>query len=307
MIGMRQLIRTLIALWVVMVCVLPKGQCAEEPPTAELDVRELAEQVDVLQLIVELDLKKGQMTYFAAKADAQKQIYEELRKREESVFLQMKEPLLEMKKALESGKEIPDTERSAVSAKLKELQEIKQRGWQEFQSAVSSCVQLLDEGQVRRITRSPEAVRRANQMVQRIRASSEKEWPKTLDEIASDLLEVKKLDKQAEWQAESDKLQGLTGEERDKALKHLESRKEADTSEMRTTIVQMLTNVRTADERVLSVAVNNLASAVRPKAEVQMQLFAMVSRILDSPAGATALRARLATMNAASEESAPQP
>jgi len=304
---MCPLIRKLIALSVIMVCVLPKGQCAEEPPRAELDVRELAEQVDILQLIAELDLKKGQITYFAAKADAQKQRYEELRKREESVLVQIKEPLLEMKSALASGKEVPDTARSSICGKLKELQETRQRAWQEFQSAVSSCVQLLDEGQVRRITRSPEAVRRANQMVQRIRASSEKEWPKTLDEIASDLLEVKKLDKQGEWQAESDKLQGLTGEERDKALKDLESRKEADISEMRTTIVQMLTNVRTADERVLSVAVNNLASAVRPKADVHMQLFAMVSRILDSPAGATALRARLATTNAASEESAPRP
>lgn len=282
-------------------------QAAPMPGSSGTDIRMLANEVDVLQLVTELNLTEKQITYIAGKISSLRQKREELLKREEAVLQSMSEALQKTRDALAEGKEVPSAVESITSSKLQELQQIRQQARQEFQSAVSSCVQLLTEGQVREIKRSPRAMSRANQIVHEIRSASEADWPKTFADITQELLEVKKLDRQAEWQAEAEQIQNLVGEERDRALADFEKRKESEIAEMRTETGQLLTSIRTADQRILSIAVNNVASALRPEANVQAQLFAMMSQILDNPAAEAALKARLENMRAASGEPAPTP
>ena len=290
--------KTIMAL-LMMLCVLRLGPTvgAEEPakPAAtQTDIRGLAEQVDVLQVMAELNLDAKQLKSMLAKVEALRKKREELRKREESVLLSIKEPLQKMRGALVAGKEVPSSAERLASPKLKELEEVRRQGWQEFQSAVAAAVRLLDEGQVRRIARSPEAVSRAGQIVSQVRSASDQDWPKTLADLASELLEVKKLDKQREWESEQEKIEALAGAEKEKALGEFEKRKERDVEAMQTEISGMLTNIRSADQRILSVVVNNVAAMLRTKADVVMQLVVMVGRILDSPQAEEALRARLA-------------
>ena len=284
---------------------LPAAEEPAAPPAAtETNIRELAEEVDVLQLAAKLALTEKQVTDFAAKVEMLKKKREDFRKREEAILQETREPLQKMRDALAAGKEVPSSVESITSAKLKELQSLRQQAWQEFQSAVSSCVLLLTEGQVRRIARSPEAQRRAAQMVQQIRSASEQDWPKVQAELTSELLEVKKLDKEEEWQKAADNLKNLTGEERDKALKDLEKRKETDVAQMETEIKQTLTSIRTADPRILSIGVSKLTLALRPQMEVRAELFTLIGRILDSPGAEAALKARLASMKAAQNKPA---
>jgi len=290
--------KTIMAL-LMMLCVLRLGPTvgAEEPakPAAtQTDIRGLAEQVDVLQVMAELNLDAKQLKSMLAKVEALRKKREELRKREESVLLSIKEPLQKMRGALVAGKEVPSSAERLASPKLKELEEIRRQRWQEFQSAVAAAVRLLDEGQVRRIARSPEAVSRAGQIVTQVRSASDQDWPKTLADLASELLEVKKLDKQREWESEQEKIEALAGAEKEKALGEFEKRKERDVEAMQTEISGMLTNIRSADQRILSVVVNNVAAMLRTKADVGIQLVVMVGRILDSPQAEEALRARLA-------------
>ena len=292
----------------VLALVLSRAMGADEPPsppTGELDIRELANQVDVLQLVADLKLKEKQVAYVAAKVDTLRQRQEELRKHEEAILQGIKEPLEQMRDALAAGREVPSSAEGLASAKLKELREIRQRAWQEFQSAVSECIAQLDEGQVRIITRSPKARSQAAQMVQQIRSASERDWPKTLEELASRLLEIKTFDKQAQWQADLDNYKGLPENAQEKALEDFEGRKEAEIAQMRAEVGQMLTSIRTADERILSIGVNKLASALRSNTEVRAQLHMMIGQILDSPAAEAAFKARLANIKATSEESPP--
>lgn len=295
---MRIIIRSLMLVLILVILGMPTVLCADEPtpPPSQPDVRMLAEEVDVLQLIADMNLTEKQITYISDSVTNLTKKREEFRKKEEALLQEIKEPLQKIRDALAAGKEVPGSAESIASAKKKELQSIRLQMWKDFQSAVKACIQLLDEGQIRRVKRSPEAITRATQMIQRIRSASEQNPQKTLDEITSILLEVRKYDKQEEWQTKQDELQNLTGEEKDKALKDFENKKDAEITQMRIEINQTLMAYRNADPRLLSVAVNNLASALRTKAGVQMQLQAMMGRILDSPGAATALKARLESM-----------
>ena len=300
---MYPVIRKLVAILTLLAAIslpLPAADETPAPPaTTETNIRELAEEVDVLQLTAKLDLTEKQVTSIIAKVEALKTKREEFRKREEALLQEIKDPLQKMKDALAAGKEAPSSAESVASAKLKELQGLRQQAWQEFQSAVTSCVRLLDAAQVRRVARSPEVQRRAAEMVQKIRSTSEQDWPKVQAELTSELLEVKKLDKEEEWQTAADKLKDLSGAERDNALKDLEKRKETEIAQVETEIKQTLTSIRTADARILSLGVSKLASALRSQAEIRAELFTTVSRILDSPGAEAALKARLAGMKAA--------
>lgn len=295
---MRTIIRslTLILILVFLVISLALGADEPTPPPSQPDVRILAEEVDVLQLVADMDLTKKQVTYIADKlADLTKK-QADLRKQDEAILQGIAETLQKMRDALAAGKEVPSSVKSTASAKEKELQSIRLQMWQNFRSAVTSCVQLLDEGQIRKIKRTPEAIARANQIIQQVRSASEETWPQVQAKFTSELLEVKKLDKQQAWQAKEDGLKKLTGEERDKAVKDFEKRKEDEIAQMRTETEQILSSIRTADQQILFAAVNKLASALRTNLDVQIQLQAMMGRILDSPGAPTALKSRLENM-----------
>ena len=271
--------------------------CADEPPKTaadEIDVRELGEQVDVLQVVADLKLTTKQVAQLATTAGLIEQKREELAKREKEILQRIKSPLLQMKEALVAGKPLPGSAKTLADSGLKELHELRQQAWSEFQYAVSAAVRLLTPRQVRSIRRSPEARQRAAQMVQLIRSSSEEKWAQVLPELTSELLEVRKIDKYADWaKAEQEKLADLTGEEREAAVKELDKQKEDEIAKIQAEVSRMLWSIRGADPRALTVAVNNLSSALRSDAEVQAQLSAMMARILDAPSAEAALKARL--------------
>ncbi|HUV04027.1 MAG TPA: hypothetical protein VMX94_02850 [Armatimonadota bacterium] len=305
---MHPIIRKLFVISAILAATSLCLQAADQPPTppatTEINIRELADEVDVLQLVAKLALTEKQVTYFAAKLEELKTKREDFRKREEAILLETKNPLQQMKDALAAGKNVPSSVESAASAKLKELQDLRQRAWQEFQSAVSSCVGQLDPSQVKKITRSPEARSRAAEMVQQVRSASEQDWPKVQTGLTSELLEVKKLDKEQEWQKAADSLKDLTGEERDKGIKELEKRKETELAQEETKIKQMLASIRGADPRILSIPINNLTDALRSRVEVRVELLIIISRILESPAAEAALKARLAGMKEGEKKTA---
>lgn len=289
--------RTILAC--VLLIVMTGLPLSSEEQAGSADVRLLAEEVDVLQIVSDMKLDEKQLAFVAGKAESSKKRREEFARREEAILNEIKEPLRQIRDALVAGKEVPASADSMASAKQKELQKIRAEAWQEFQSAVLSCIQLLDEGQVRVIARTPEAMTRARQMVQQIRSASNDEWPKVLAELTSELVKIRKLDKEIEWQAEEERILDLTGDEREQAAADLEKRKESDIAQMKAEISQLLSSIRMADQRVLSIGVNKLATALRSKADIQAQLFGMMSRVLDSPASESALKARLDHLKAA--------
>lgn len=289
--------RTILAC--VLLIVMTGLPLSSEEQAGSADVRLLAEEVDVLQIVSDMKLNEKQLAFVAGKAESLKKRREEFARREEAILNEIKEPLRQIRDALVAGKEVPTSADNMASAKQKELQKIRAEAWQEFQSAVLSCIQLLDEGQVRVIARTPEAMTRARQMVQQIRSASNDEWPKVLAELTSELVKIRKLDKEIEWQAEEERILDLTGDEREQAAADLEKRKESDIAQMKAEISQLLSSIRMADQRVLSIGVNKLATALRSKADIQAQLFGMMSRVLDSPASESALKARLDHLKAA--------
>lgn len=295
---MRTIIRSLILVSILVFFGMPLALGADEPtpPPSQPDIRMLAEEVDVLQLVADMNLTEKQITFITDKLTDLAKKQAELRKQDEAILQGIAETLQKMRDALAAGKEVPSSAKSTASAKEKELQSIRLQMWQNFRSAVTSCVQLLDEGQIRKIKRTPEAIARANQIIQQVRSASEENWPQVQAKFTSELLEVKKLDKQQAWQAEEDGLKKLTGEERDKAVKDFEKRKEDEIAQMRTETEQILSSIRTADQQILFAAVNKLASALRTNLDVQIQLQAMMGRILDSPGAPTALKSRLENM-----------
>lgn len=293
--------------------VLPEKQTASPPVTSgdstysigtELsEVQQLAEEVDVLLILSQLELTESQLRFVADKASELNKQREETRKKEMAILQEIKNHLQEMRAILIAGKDIPTSLQSAVTPKLKELQSIRQKAWEGFQSKVGACVRQLSEGQIRKIARTPEVQRKASEIVQKIRTTSEDSWPKVKAEVTKELLEIKKLDKQEEWQSELDSMATLPGEQKEIALKDFEKRKAESIAQLQTEIEQMLNNIRVADPRVLSVATNKVAAALRTQADIKEQLFAAFGRILDSPCGEQAVRSKIGAITSAPADS----
>ena len=269
------------------------AQDTTTPPPDGTQVRELANQVDVLKIVSDLELTDKQIAYVAAKITDLKKKQEDFKKQEEAALLKIQKPLQQMRDALAAGNAAPESAKSVADLTLKDLQDIRQQAWKEFQAAAIACTQQLDEGQTRKIARSPKAVSRASQMVQQIRSASEQDWPNVQAQFATELLEVKKIDKQSEWKAEEDKLQDLKGEDLDKAQKDLQKQKDTWVTDSRAEINQTLASIRTANSAILSIGVNKLASALRSQTEVRAQLYVMFGQILDNPTAESALKLRM--------------
>jgi hypothetical protein len=257
------------------------------------EVQKLAEEVDVLLIVNQLELTGDQLKFVAQKASEIRKRQEDTRKKEEEILLGIKAELQTMRDILISGKEAPSSLQTKLSTKLKDLQNLRQQAVEEFHSAVNACIRQLSEGQIRKIARTPDVQRRASELVQKIRAASEDEWPKVREEITDELLDVKKIDKQQEWETELDNIRKTAGTEKQKALEDFEKRKTETIAQMRTEIEQMLTSIREADPRILSIGINKLASALRSQVDIRNQLFAAFARILDSPCGEQALKSKL--------------
>lgn len=273
-------------------------------PGAQLsEIQRLAEEVDVLMILSQLELTESQLKFVADKASELNKQREETRKKEMAILQEIKDHLRKMRDILIAGKDIPTSLQSAVTPKLKDLQNIRQQAWEAFQSKVGACVRQLSEGQIRKIARTPEVQRKASEIVQRVRTASENSWPKVKADITQELLEIKKLDKQEEWQSELDRLATLPEEQKESALKEFEKQKAESISEMQTEIEQMLTSIRVADPRILSVATNKVATALRTQADIKEQLFAAFARILDSPCGEQALRSKIGGTNSGPTDS----
>lgn len=273
--------------------------CAEEA-SPELSPRQLGQQVDVLQMVVDLQLDENQIKVLASKATALKQKREELQKREDEILASIKEPLRQMRDKLAAGQPVPSSVSSVAEAKLKELQELRMSYQKELMSAAGAVNQLMTEKQIRILTRSPEAQKRAAEIVAEVRSTPEDKWPQKLSELTAELVEIGKVDKKVEWdKAEKEKLEGLTGEERENARKELEKQRETDVKQMETEISQLLTKIRFADSKLRQIAINNVCSYLRPKLEVRMQLFDMLVGILNNPGAADALNARVAHLTTA--------
>lgn len=283
---MRMLVAMLI---IIGACVVAS---ANEP--AESDVRMLANEVDALQLIADMKLTEKQMNSVIAQVAALQKKREELRKREEAILLEIKVPLEKVRDALAEGKEVPASVSAITAPKQKELQQIRGQEWKALQTAISSCAALLDEGQLRVIARTPDVMKRAQEIVQQVRSAQDNT---ALEPVVSELLEIKKLDKRSEWISAEEAALKLTGEARNNALADLEKQKEAETVKMKAEIAELLNSIREADIRVLSVAVNKVAGALRTKADVQLQVFDMMGRLLDNPAAEKALKERLSAMS----------
>lgn len=278
---------------------------ADEPTTADKqNIHELADQVDILQTVSDLNLTADQVAFVASKVSAIKESRESFLKKEEAILLSIKDPLKQMKDAMLADKPIPDSADRLTSAKLKELTDLRKQGRQEFEAAVNSCVRLLSGVQVRKIARSPEAMKRATHIVQQIRASSEEDWPATLETYVAELTDAKKIDKGDEWQARFNKLGELKPSEYPAALEKFNKDKDAEIAKMRADSTDLLTKIRNANPATLPIAVGNVASVIRAQADVQAQLFGMFGRILDNPTSEPVLKAKLDSMKKSSTEPA---
>lgn len=271
------------------------ARSADEPATAEsnTELKQLGDEVDMLQLVTDLGLSKEQVTQLAAKVAQINSKRKEYAAKERDVLLKIKAPLQVMKDALIDGKPVPDEARLQADSGLKTLEALRKQGWADYDTYVASATKVLTAKQVRDIRRSPEARKRAGEMVQEIRFSSSDKYPQVREKLIDELVEVKKIDKQDEWlKIGTEKLAGKTGEARDQAIKELQQIKDADIAQMRTELGQLIDSIQTADSRILSVGVDRLASALRSDMETNADINSVMSRILDSPTAESILKAR---------------
>jgi small-conductance mechanosensitive channel len=285
------------------------AQSADEPaagtvaePNAEL--KQLGDEVDMLQLVTDLGLSKEQVTQLAAKVAQINAKRKEYAKREQDTLLQIKSSLEQMKDALINGKPMPDAARILADSGLKGLEALRKQGWADYDIYIASAAKVLTAKQIRDVRRSPEARKRAGEMVQDIRFCSPEKYPQVREKLVNELVEVKKIDKQEEWlRIGTEKLAGLTGEARNEAIKDLQKIKDTDIAQMKTELSQLIDSIQAADSRVLSVGVDRLASALRSDMEVNAEIKSMMSRILDSPTAESVLKTRAQHMKETTAES----
>lgn len=276
----------------------PAGTMVE--PNAEL--KQLGDEVDMLQLVTDLNLSKDQVTQLGAKVAQINAKRKEYAKKEQDTLLKIKSPLEEIKDALINGKPVPDEARIQADSGLKTLEALRKQGWDEYDIHVASAAKVLTAKQIRDIRRSPAARKRAGEMVEDIRYCSAEKYPQVREKLVNELVEVKKIDKQEEWlKIGTEKLAGLTGEARSEAIKELEKIKDADIAQMKTELGQLIDSIQAADSRILSVGIDRLASALRSDVEVDAEIKGMMSRILDSPSAESVLKARAEHMKDSAE------
>lgn len=276
----------------------PAGTIVE--PNAEL--KQLGDEVDILQLVTDLNLSKDQVTQLGAKVAQINAKRKEYSKREQDILLKIKSPLEQIKDALTNGKPVPDEARLQADSGLKTLEGLRKQGWDEYDIYVASAAKVLTAKQIRDIRRSAAARKRAGEMVQDIRFSSPDKYPQVREKLVNELVEVKKIDKQDEWlKIGAERLAGLTGDARSQAVKELEKIKDTDIAQMKTELGQLIDSIQAADSRILSVGIDRLASALRSDAEVDAEIKATMSRILDSPTAESVLKARAEHMKETAE------
>ncbi len=265
--------------------------------TPDSEIKQLGDEVDILQFIAGVGLSRAQVTQLAGKVAQINARRKEYAKKEQEILQKVKAPLEQMKAALIEGKPVPDSAKLVADSGMKELEALRKQGWQEYDNFVASASTVLTDGQIRDIRRNPKAMKRAGEIAQDIRFCSENKYPAIRDKYVEELVAVKKIDEQEEWlKLGQEKLSGLTGEARAEALKELEQVKETDTAAMKSESSRLLDLTRSANSVVLSSQINKLASALRPDREVYQEIDSMMARILDSPAAEAILKSRAEKM-----------
>ncbi|MHB1458197.1 MAG: hypothetical protein ACYC0V_14910 [Armatimonadota bacterium] len=271
--------------------------------TAEkIDIKDLVEQVDVLQLAVDMNLKADQMSFMIEKIDFLKTKYEETQKKERALQLEIKEPLMIIRESLITGKDVPSDARSAAFAKLKPIKQTRQDMQTALSDAVNSCVDILDDGQRRVMGRTPDVMSRAQAMIQEIQYTSEDNWPKTMASLTAEIMRVKETDRYSDWQAQVDNIQKMPASDRDQAFQDFDAKRKAELDQMQGETEQLLQSVRMANKQVLPIALNKLAGALKSQTDLRAQLYSAMMRIIDSPGAPAALKARIEAMKAAAEK-----
>lgn len=294
--------RAVILLFVLalMSCFVPTMNAEEtgiSAPAPSAELKQLGSEVDVLQIVSDLDLSKNQLVQLAAKVAQINAKRTEYSGKEQQILERIRSPLEQMKAALLEGQPVPATPKSLAGAGLRELEALRKQGWADYEGYVASATKILTAKQVRDIRRSPEAMKRAGEMVQDVRFAPQDKYPQIREKLVAELLEVKKLDKQEEWfKIGQEKLAGLSGDPREEAVQELQKFKEEAIAQMKTELSGLLDSIRSADSRVLSVGVDKLASALRADVEVNAELSAMMSRILDAATAEAVLRTRAEKM-----------
>ncbi|WP_319586170.1 hypothetical protein [uncultured Desulfobulbus sp.] len=277
-----------------------------DTPTAgdKLDIKDLVEQVDVLQIVTDMNLKPDQLSFMAARIDFLSQKRDETQKKEKALQLEIREPLMIMRDAFIAGKDVPAEARNAAFAKLKPIKQTRQDMQTAFNDAANSCVDMLDDGQRRVLGRTADVLSRAQKMIQEIQSVSEDEWPKTMASLAAEIIKVKESDRYGDWQTQVDNVQNLPASEREQAYQNLEGSRKAELDQMQADAEQLLQSVRSANRQVLPIALNKLAGALKSQTELHNQLFGAMVRVLDSPGAPAALKARIEVMKAATDKKA---
>lgn len=259
-----------------------------------LTARQIGEQVDVLQIVANLELDVNQIKVLAAKASTIRQKREEVFKREDAILEQIKEPLRQLRDKLAAGEPVPESISSVTQSKLEEMQAMRTELQREILSAANAVNQLMTDKQVSKLIRDQETKQRAAEMVSTIRSASDAEWPAKLKELTDQLLEIRKIDKQAEWsKTDQQKLAELKGEKLEEAKQELQKEHEAELTKIRSELEAELAKIRAADRRLIPIAINNLCSYLKPRVQARLELMEMILAVLNNPSAEAALNERL--------------
>lgn len=284
------------------VCFAADKDTSTSAATDKIDIKDLVEQVDVLQLATDMKLKEDQLSFMITKIDFLKQKYDETQKRERALQMEIKEPLLTMREALIAGKDAPNEARAAAFAKLKPIKQARQDMQTAMSDAANSCVDMLDDGQRRIMARTPDVISRSQAIIKEIRYTSEDAWPKTMASFAVEIMRVKEADRYNDWQSQVDSIQNLPAADRDQAYQDFEAKRKGELYQMQADTEQLLQSIRMSNEQALPIGLNKLAGALKSQTELHSQLYSVMVRILDSPGAPAALAARIDAMKAAAEK-----
>lgn len=271
-------------------------------PADKLEIKDLAEQVDDLQIVSDMKLKVDQLTFMITQIDSLKQKYDETQKKEKALLLEIKDPLMVIRESLLTGKAVPAESQSAALAKLKSIKQTRQDMQTALSDAANACVDMLDDGQRRIMARTPDVMSRAQAMIQEIQYASEDTWPKTMAALAEEIMRVKAADRYNDWQTQADNIQNLPASDRDQAYQNFESSRKAELDQMQADTEQLLQSVRMSNKQALPIALNKLAAALKSQTELHSQLYNAMVRVLDSPGAPAALKAKIEIMKAAAEK-----
>lgn len=280
---------------------------ADVPVTSEkMDIKELAEEVDLLQIVTDMKLKADQISFILARIDFLKKKFDETQKKEKSLLLEIQEPLNSMRDALLAGKDAPSEAQRAAYSKLKPIRQTRQDMQTALSDAANSCVDMLDDGQRRIMARTPDVIARAQSMVQQVTSAPEDTWPQKMAELVAEIMRVKETDRYADWQAQSDSIQNLPASQRDQALQDFDAKRKEELDQMRGETEQLLQSVRMANRQALPIALNKLAAALKSQTELRFQLYDAMIRLLDSKSAPATLTAKLDALKQAAEKKAPK-